>query len=108
MASGIDRLGGGADVGPGAAGNGSTVPIQRPGSPATTPAPPAPADSVTITDSARLLASLTSAVAGSSGIDHARVESLRRAIESGQYTVSAEGIAAGLLAMERNLGPARR
>jgi negative regulator of flagellin synthesis FlgM len=121
MASGIDQVNAGSagtnsagtnsagtnSAGIGVAGSGSTEQVRRTGSPATTTTaaePAAPADCVSITDSARLLASLSTAVADSPRIDQARVESLRRALESGQYHISAARIADGLLAMERNLG----
>ncbi|HEY6452798.1 MAG TPA: flagellar biosynthesis anti-sigma factor FlgM [Steroidobacteraceae bacterium] len=66
----------------------------------------APTDSVYITQSARSLAALALAVTDAPEIDTGRVAAVQQAIDSGQYTVSPERIAARLLQLEQDLGSA--
>jgi len=63
-------------------------------------------DSVHLTSSARSLAGLALLVAASPDIDSSRVAAVQQAIDSGQYTVSAERIASRLLQLEQDLASA--
>ncbi len=67
------------------------------------PAAPLPAtgDSVDLTDGARRLQDLQSAVAATPAVDGARVAALREAIASGSYPIDPQRIADGLLAQDR-------
>jgi negative regulator of flagellin synthesis FlgM len=68
--------------------------------------PSAAGDSVHITDSARALAALSQAVMETPELDAGRVSAVQQAIDSGQYTVSPQRIAARLLQLEQDLGSA--
>ena len=59
-----------------------------------------------ITQSARSLAALSQIVNDTPDIDAGRVAAVQQAIDSGQYTVSPERIAARLLQLEQDLGSA--
>lgn len=63
-------------------------------------------ESVTITDSARQLASLSQAVQDTPDVDTSRVTKIQQAIESGTYQIDPERIADGLIQMDYNLGNA--
>lgn len=54
-------------------------------------------DSVKLSADAQQLASLETAVTNASDIDSSRVDAIRQAIESGSYSIDAEGIANKLL-----------
>ncbi len=71
------------------------------GSRAPAAAPPAAGDSVDLTDGARQLQELQSAVAATPVVDGNRVAALREAIANGSYQIDPQRIADGLLAHER-------
>ncbi len=92
----------------GAAGGSPLEPV-RPTSPAgsTTASPDSSgnsADQVHITGSARALAALSQAVQQTPEIDHARVNSIQRALDSGHYQSNPQRIAARMLQLEQDLG----
>jgi negative regulator of flagellin synthesis FlgM len=58
---------------------------------------------VQITESARQLAALEATLSRLSQVDEARVAKIRKAIESGSYTVDAEATATKLLVFEHDL-----
>ncbi|MGE0583053.1 MAG: flagellar biosynthesis anti-sigma factor FlgM [Steroidobacteraceae bacterium] len=66
------------------------------------PQPQAPGG-VQITESARQLAALEATLSRLSQVDEARVAKIRKAIESGSYTVDAEATATKLLVFEHDL-----
>jgi negative regulator of flagellin synthesis FlgM len=66
------------------------------------PQPHAPGG-VQITESARQLAALEATLSRLSQVDEARVAKIRKAIESGSYTVDAEATATKLLVFEHDL-----
>jgi negative regulator of flagellin synthesis FlgM len=77
------------------------------GAPATGPSSHPPSqDSVHITASARLLASLSQAVNSAPDVDAARVAAVQQAISAGQYRINPERIANRLLQLEQDLGGA--
>jgi negative regulator of flagellin synthesis FlgM len=59
---------------------------------------------VNITSTAALLARLQQALAAKPAIDWGAVDAIRRAIDSGSYTVNADKVAQGLIQSERTLG----
>lgn len=59
---------------------------------------------IQITDQARQLAALESAVQAMPVVDDARVAEIRNAIEEGRYEVAPERIADKLLSMEKDFG----
>ena len=63
-------------------------------------------DSVHITQSARSLAALAQAVNDTPDIDTGRVAAVQQAIDSGQYTINPERIAARMVQLEQDLGAA--
>jgi len=63
-------------------------------------------DSLSISGSARSLANLQAAIAGTPDVNVERVERVSKAIESGQYTVDAGRIAGRMLQLERDLAAA--
>lgn len=65
-------------------------------------------DSVSITDSGRLLASVSQAVQSAPEVDNARVATLKQSIESGSYSISEDAIASRMLQIEQDLGGAAR
>jgi negative regulator of flagellin synthesis FlgM len=91
-----------------AASGGSPIEQVRPSTSVNTAtsSPRSNADSVEITDSARLLASLAQAVQDAPEIDPQRVQVLQQSIESGQYTINPERVADGLLQFEQSFGAA--
>ena len=96
----------------GSIGSGSSNPIEKirlstaVNSASSESAPAAQTDSVHITQSARSLAALSQIVNDTPDIDAGRVAAVQQAIDSGQYTVSPERIAARLLQLEQDLGSA--
>ena len=66
----------------------------------------AQADSLSISGSARSLANLQAAIAGTPDINVEHVERVSRALESGQYTVNPGRIADRMLQLERDLAAA--
>ena len=62
---------------------------------------PAAGDSVDLTDGARQLQDLQSAVAATPVVDNSRVAALREAITNGSYRIDPQRIADGLLAQDR-------
>jgi negative regulator of flagellin synthesis FlgM len=64
----------------------------------------AASDTVELTSSAKLLERLEKTLASSPEINSERVEAVRTAIESGDYVIDAEKIAAALLRTDRELG----
>ncbi len=64
------------------------------------------ADSLSISGSARSLANLQAAIAGTPEINVGHVERVSKAIESGQYAVNAARIADRMLQLERDLSAA--
>jgi len=81
-----------------------TTPV---GAPATGASSNPPAeDSVHITSSARLLASLSEAVKSAPDVNGGRVAAVQQAISAGQYRISPERIANRLLQLEQDLGSA--
>lgn len=104
MANRIKELGG-LSVGSGSGGPIESVrPAAPVGSVGAGTSPAGDSDSVQITPYARLLTSLSQAVQNAPEVDAARVSSLQQAIDSGQYQVDAEKIAARLLSLEQDLG----
>ncbi|ROR34904.1 flagellar biosynthesis anti-sigma factor FlgM [Inmirania thermothiophila] len=65
---------------------------------------PATYDTVSLTDTARTLQSLTERLAELPVVDTQRVEQLRQAIADGSYQVDPQRVAARLLAFESALG----
>jgi len=61
-------------------------------------------DSVSLTDSARRLNSLTEQVAAGEPVDSSRVEAVRQALDDGSYQVDAGKLAGKLIAFDRLLG----
>jgi len=104
MSNRIKGLDGGS-IGPGSSNPIEKIRISSAVSPATADSGQgAETDSVHITASARSLASLSQAVKDVPEIDSARVAALQQALDSGQYTVSPDRIAARLLQLEQDLG----
>ena len=64
-------------------------------------AAPAAGDSVDLTDGARQLQDLQSAVAATPVVDGSRVAALREAIANGSYQIDPQRVADGLLAQDR-------
>lgn len=62
------------------------------------------ADSVHITNSARTLAALSQAVRDTPELDSGRVATLQQSIDSGQYSIDPDRIAARMLQLEQDLG----
>ena len=81
-------------------------PAAAAGSATTAATAASPADSVSITDTARRLAALQDAVASMPEIDAGRVAALSQAIEQGQYSADPRKIADRLLQLERDLAAA--
>jgi negative regulator of flagellin synthesis FlgM len=65
---------------------------------------PAASDTVELTSSAKLLERLEKTLAGLPEINAGRVEAVRTAIESGDYVIDADKIAAALLRSDREIG----
>jgi negative regulator of flagellin synthesis FlgM len=65
---------------------------------------PATSDTVELTSGAKLLERLEKTLAGLPEINSGRVEAVRTAIESGDYVIDADKIAAALLRTDRELG----
>lgn len=65
---------------------------------------PATSDTVELTSSAKLLERLEKTLAGMPEINSGRVEAVRTAIESGDYVIDADKIAAALLRTDREIG----
>lgn len=83
------------------------VRASAPTAPAThAPAGAGQADSLSISGSARSLANLQAAIAGTPDIHVERVERVSKAIESGQYTANPGRIAGRMLRLERDLAAA--
>jgi negative regulator of flagellin synthesis FlgM len=61
-------------------------------------------DTVELTPSAQLLGRAEQRLAEQSGIDRARVDAVRTAIESGNYTIDADKITDALLKSELEIG----
>ncbi len=77
------------------------------GAPATGSSSNAPAeDSVHITSSARLLASLSQAVNNAPDINSGRVAAVQQAIAAGQYRINPERIANRMMQLEQDLANA--
>ncbi|HPF25011.1 MAG TPA: flagellar biosynthesis anti-sigma factor FlgM [Steroidobacteraceae bacterium] len=64
-------------------------------------------DEVSITETARHMATLEKALAGLPAINDFRVAAVRRAIDEGRYHVDADKIAVKLLASDRDLAAAQ-
>jgi negative regulator of flagellin synthesis FlgM len=96
----------------GSIGPGNSNPIEKiristaVGSAGADAASPAAVDNVHITQSARSLAALSQAVSETPDIDAGRVASVQQQIDSGQYTINPQRIAARLLQLEQDLGSA--
>ncbi len=87
----VEKIRGSTPVGAPATGSSSNSPAQ---------------DSVHITSSARLLASLSEAVKNAPDVNGNRVAAVQQAISAGQYRVNPERIANRLLQLEQDLGGA--
>ena len=99
MANTIDGMKiGGAPIGPG------SVVRPTPDGSSTASQTPQQSGDVQITDSAATLAQLEQTVRSLPAVDTSRVETVSRAITSGEYRIDASRIAAGLLGSERTLG----
>lgn len=61
-------------------------------------------DTVELTSSARLLERLEKSLAGMPELDTSRIESVRAAIERGDYQIDADRIAEALMKSDRELG----
>lgn len=68
------------------------------------PAAPNAADTVELTDGARLLERLEKSLADLPGVDAARVAEVKTAIENGDYQIDADAIADAMIRFERSLG----
>lgn len=66
--------------------------------------PPVSSDTVELTSGAKLLERLEKTLAGLPEINSGRVEAVRTAIESGDYVIDADKIAAALLKADRDIG----
>lgn len=66
-------------------------------------ASPAQGDRVTLTEDAQRLGEVLSAALDSSDVDNAKVDSLRDAIEKGEYQVDSQRTAEKLVAFEKSL-----
>lgn len=64
-------------------------------------------DRLRLTDTARQLAEAERVALTAPDVDEPRVQRLRAAVSEGRYAVQAERVAAGLLALERDLNPGR-
>ncbi len=69
-------------------------------SPKSAPSVPSTADSVSLSAEAQSLGKVESAIAASPEIDSAKVDSVRSAIQSGQYQIDAEAIAEAIVSQE--------
>jgi negative regulator of flagellin synthesis FlgM len=65
-------------------------------------------DSVSITDSARTLASLSQAVSDAPDVDMNRVSAVQQALATGSYRINPERIASSMLALEQDLGSTKQ
>jgi negative regulator of flagellin synthesis FlgM len=68
-------------------------------------APSSAGEDVHITDAAAQLATLEKAVSVLPAVDDTRVHAIRNAIEEGNYAISPERVADGLVGMEHALAP---
>jgi negative regulator of flagellin synthesis FlgM len=95
----------GGSIGPGSGNPVEKINVSKPVNAAGSESSPAAAegDSVTITQSARALATLSQAVKNSPEVDNGRVAAVQQQIESGQYTVNPERIASRLVQLEQDL-----
>jgi negative regulator of flagellin synthesis FlgM len=66
------------------------------------------ADSVSITDSARTLASLSQAVNDAPDVDMNRVSAVQQALATGSYRINPERIANSMLALEQDLSSTKQ
>jgi len=65
-----------------------------------------PRQNVEVSDSARRMADLEARVAASSGINEAKVEAIRLALERGEYQIDTKKIADQLMKLDFELGKA--
>lgn len=65
---------------------------------------PVTSDTVELTSGAKLLERLEKTLAGLPEVNSGRVEAVRTAIESGDYVIDADKIAAALLRSDREIG----
>jgi negative regulator of flagellin synthesis FlgM len=65
-------------------------------------------DSVSITESARTLASLSQAVNDAPEVDMNRVSAVQQALATGSYRINPERIANNMLALEQDLGSTKQ
>jgi negative regulator of flagellin synthesis FlgM len=63
----------------------------------------APSDAVSLSQSAAEIAALEGQLKSLSGVDQARVDSIRQSISDGSYTVDADKVIDGLLSAEKSL-----
>ena len=62
-----------------------------------------PADAVSLSESAAEIAALESQLKSVSGVDQARVDSIRQSIANGSYAVDTDKVISGLLSAEKAL-----
>ena len=62
-----------------------------------------PVDAVSLSESAAEIAALEGQLKSLSGVDQARVDSIRQSIADGSYTVDADKVIDGLLSAEKSL-----
>lgn len=60
-------------------------------------------DSVSLTQAAQNLNNLTKKASESTGINQEKVDKIKKAVESGEYTVSSEKLAAKMIASENKI-----
>lgn len=79
--------------------------VERAGNERSQPVGPAPAaDQVRLTSEATALQAMARQMGAEGAFDHAKVESVRSALEKGSYSINADAIASALLRMEQDLG----
>ena len=76
---------------------------QRPSSPAKESSQVGSTDSVEVSEKARLVGQLLSDLSAKPEVDSAKVDRIKNAIASGEFTVSADSIAAKILQVDNGL-----
>lgn len=103
MPNRINGLDGGS-IGPGSGNPIERIGLSKPITPVgTETSQPTARDSVHITDSARSLAVLAQAVQDTPDVDTSRVASVQQQLDSGQYSVNPDRIAARLIQLDQDL-----
>lgn len=88
----------------GEAGSAKKAGLGKPQPDAGSTAPGSRGDTVELTSGAKLLERLDKTLAELSAVDSTRIEAVRSAIESGDYSIDAEKIADAIIRFDRELG----